>query len=388
MTNGTPMENNQPDPTPPTLEELFDQLGSKKEIFKEILGRVHRQLADDMGDELAALKTRNRALENQVAHLEQKVQGDTVSLAHALKNIVTSGTPKDKLDASPPSAFEGKPEEVEPFLAAARLYHSLKPNAFSSEKQRMLWLLSYFTSSQSEPWARAEVKSIEAGTNSYKTYSGLEELIKASFSSISRKEEARHKLKAMKLGQKEGLGTFVNRFRPEAEAADFGEEATAYFFSAALSQELVLQLTTLNQGTVPTTPAEWYKVSLTYDHAKALAQNLVPSSTFRSNLSNTSSRPPATSSSTTPNASASAPAPMGLDGHRPKYTRRPLTCYRCGEEGHKQADCTNPEKKYLRAGESLDINSLADSFSKSFAKAMDDALERHAKKGGFQPSQQ
>lgn len=264
MSNNTTHPTPTAQPTQPTFEELLDQFGSKKDVLRQILERVHMELADKVGDELAALKTRNTALEDQVSLLEQKVQADTISLAHALKSIVTSGTPKDKLDASPPSPFEGKPEEVEPFLAAARLYASLKPNAFSSEKQRMLWLLSYFTSTRSEPWARGEVAAIEAGTNAYKTYTELEELIKTSFSSVSRMEEARHKLKSMKLGQKEGLGAFVNRFRPEAEAAKFGDEATAYFFSSALTSDLVLQLTTLNQGVVPTKSTEWYKVCQTY----------------------------------------------------------------------------------------------------------------------------
>lgn len=376
-------QSSQPGPTKPTIEQLLALFGDNKDALGQLLQGVHDTILVKMQEEVDALKTRNQVLEDQLTLLQQKSQTDTVSIAQALKSIVTSGPPRDKLDASPPPAFEGKPDEVESFLAAARLYASLKPNAFSSEKQRMLWLLSYFTSSRSEPWARAEVASIEAGTNTYQKYQDLEELVKVSFSSVSRKEEARHKLRNMKLGQKEGLGAFVNRFRPEAEAASFGDDAAAYFFSAALSQDLVLQLTTMNQGTVPTTTAEWYKVSQTYDHAKALAQNLSPFTNSRSGASTVPTRPAASSSdpTSTPNASKSTPAAMDVDGHR---ARRPLICYNCREEGHKKADCTNPEKKYLRAAETLDINALTE----SFAKAMDAALERHAKKGGFQESQQ
>lgn len=312
-------QSSQPGPTKPTIEQLLALFGDNKDALGQLLQGVHNTILVKMQEEVDALKTRNQVLEDQLTLLQQKSQTDTVSIAQALKSIVTSAPPRDKLDASPPPAFEGKPDEVESFLAAARLYASLKPNAFSSEKQRMLWLLSYFTSSRSEPWARAEVASIEAGTNTYQKYQDLEELVKVSFSSVSRKEEARHKLRNMKLGQKEGLGAFVNRFRPEAEAASFGDDAAAYFFSAALSQDLVLQLTTMNQGTVPTTTAEWYKVSQTYDHAKALAQNLSPFTNSRSGASTVPTRP-ATSSSdptSTPNASKSTPAAMDVDGIEP-----------------------------------------------------------------------
>ena len=376
------MTNNNPTNPPASsndarLQNLLAQFGPQAAPLEEILKGFIVPLQDevaklrqekaDLGDELAAIK--------QTGSFTLR-PADIAALGVSIASSVTS-TPKDKLEAVTPTKFEGKPDKVDSFLSAANLYFALKPNAFSNETQKLLWLLQLFTGA-AEPWARAKVESILAGTSAYSTYVELEKDIRTSFSNVSRREEARHNLQSMKYAAKEGLSAFVNRFRPEADASKFSDDTLVYFLRRCLPESIQVQVASVNQGKVPEEISEWYRLCQLLDSVKASAQQI---SQFPASRTQPFTRAPTTPVTTsapqtqaTPSQPTRHPDAMDVDGHRPART-----CYKCGEVGHIARFCNNPSRQFLRAAD----------VSEMMEKAVKAAVEKHLpKKEDFQDGQQ
>lgn len=240
--------------------------------------------------EIAKLRIENANLDTQLQAAKNigtftLTAGDISALGSSIASAVAP-TPKTKMEAVVPAKFEGKPDQVNPFLSAARLYFALKPDAFSTEKQKVLWLLQLFTG-LAEPWTRAKVDSILGGTSVYALYSDLEDDVRISFSNVSRGEEARNNLQNMKYSSKEGLGAFINRFRPEADASKFDDSTLIYFFHRAIPENVQVQLITMNNCKVPEKIAEWYAGCQLLDTVKASAHHIsqsTPTSAPRSDI--------------------------------------------------------------------------------------------------------
>src|ERR1700742_1159300 len=253
------------------LKNLLAQFGPQAAPLEEILKGFIIPLQDevaklrqekaDLGDELAAIK--------QTGSFTLR-PADIAALGVSIASSVTP-TPKDKLEADTPAKFEGKPDKVDSFISAANLYFALKPNAFSSETQKLLWLLQLFTGA-AEPWARAKVESILAGTSIYNPYADLEKDICPSFNNVSRREEARHNLQSMKYAAKEGLSAFVNHFHPEADASKFSDDTLVYFLRRCLPESIQVQVASVNQ--VPEEISEWNHLCQLLDSVKASAQQI------------------------------------------------------------------------------------------------------------------
>lgn len=301
---------------------------------------------------------------------------DLANLGAAIASNVSSA-PRGKVEANPPEKFEGKPEQVDPFLSKAALYLDLKSSSFATEKQKIQWLLTFFTG-KAEAWGTAKSAEVLAGSG-YILYSELEDDIRSSFSNVSRQEDARTKLGSMKLSSKENLSAFVNRFRPEADASGFGDDILIHFLRRALTPDIQMQVASIKNGTIPTKIAEWYQVCNLIDSIKATSEQISRSA----NTNTHSSLGKRQSESASPSPSTSAPQQqrpkdpdaMDVDGHRNRRSK--VKCYNCEELGHYARDCTKPSKHFLRMMEAVE---------KAVGEAVDKRLP--AKKEDFPGSQQ
>ncbi len=189
------------DPNEQRANDLIAQFGHQGAALRELLMGAVAPLQT----EVSKLRQENADLLTELATI--KATGsvslqpvDIAALGSAIASAVPLPTvPRDKLDAVTPDKFEGKPDQVDPFLSAARLYFALKPRAFSTERQKMLWVLTLF-SGAAEPWARAKSELLLSNSlaSLSATYDDLEKDIRISFSNVSRKEEARNNVQAMK----------------------------------------------------------------------------------------------------------------------------------------------------------------------------------------------
>lgn len=337
------------------VDILLGQFGAQAPALKRLLegfiDPLHIELTKlrkenaDLKDELDSAKTSGKLT---IAPLDLKTFASDVASSLAPK-------PKNKIEAVLPAKFEGKADQVDPFLSASRLYFTLRPADFTNEGQKILWMLQLFTK-DAEPWARTRVKQVLDGTVLYTSVDELVEDIRRSFANVSRMAEARQNLKKMEFASKEGLGTFINRFRSEAEASEFDTSTLAFFLQSALPEYIHIQVAAFNQGRVPEKVEDWYRLCHTLDSVRATAHHVSSLPSQRKQPpAKTPPNPVAAGSLTSAAPTPQQPSPMDVDGHRRGTAR---TCYNCGEVGHISRQCSKPRQQYLRAA---DIQGLVDS---------------------------
>jgi len=372
----SPTDSNQP-PAQPTRDQLLAQFGNQAPTLHALL----QNYCQPLKDRIDTLEQENTSLKSQLATAKNNATfsldaNDMASLGAVIASASTASRPK--IDAALPSKFEGKPEQVDPFLSAARLYLVLKSSAFSDESQKMLWLLA-LCSGPAEPWARTKINDFLAGNIPYSSYSELEKDIRESFCNVSRVQEARHNLQSMKWNakSKESLGSFVNRFRPEAEASDFDDKTLCFFFAQALPEQIQVQISSMNQGDIPCKIEDWYRLSQRLHAIKASAHQM--SEVFNVRSLNTST-PPATAH---PAPVLPAPEPMDIDAHC-----RARRCFNCGELGHIKRSCPQPRRQQqVRATQDQPGPPKVPSMEEVASRAVELLLVK-IKEQGFQPSQQ
>lgn len=371
MTNQTNTTNPTPQNDAVDLETMFASFDVQgpalKELFRVYTEGLHHKVAaltQLVTEQEEELKTAKKTGKLSLTPTDMQRFAATVAKAAA-------PAPKNKIEAVMPEKFDGKPDRVDPFLSAVELYFTLRPDVFQNDLQRVLWILQLFTK-DAEPWARSKVKKLTAGEVVYTSVDELVADIRQSFANFSREDEARNNLQAMRYSSKEGLGSFINKFRAEADSSNFDNKTLIFFLRGTIPEDVQIQIASVNQGKIPDTAEEWYKLCHLLDSIRTGARQALKTTTTPSSRPYHQSRPNPPSSSapsistTTPNASTSGPAPMDIDGH--KRQGGPLRCYKCGEEGHIKRNCPTNKDRYLRAS---DMEEMFARVMKTFSEKKD-----------------
>lgn len=249
--------------------------------------------------------------------------------------------PQSRLaEAQPPEKFSGKPEEVEPFLSAARRWIAMAESKVPTLRSRFLWALSFFVE-KAEPWQRAYSDAMSTGKNMpWSSWEEFEEAVRLGFGAVSRTHEAQQAVHNIRMRQRESLSEFVVRFRSDASEAGFNDASLITYFRNAIPAVTQKEIVTLAGGTFPIVISEWYRLAQTITHIEnAIGNTSAPTAPLRTSL-------PRTHAPDAVVAPTPAPAPvtsdaMDVDAHVRSFRG---SCYNCGQTGHKSFRCPKPRK--------------------------------------------
>ena len=265
-----------------------------------------------------------------------------------------------------PDDFDGKTENFLAFYRQCRLYIRSNKRHFSTDKSKILLVLSHMKSGLASKWADNFVDEAEEPDSSddksapgyvpemtFGTWKDFETRLKESFGNPNQQKEAQKKLHELKQGTMTAE-EFFQMFDQYRRAAGYQSNHDAYLIDLLernLRYETVA--TIYNSGSqLPTEYEDWKSRALLIDGLQRRLKNV-----GRSGWSGQPNRPTAGSTSaatTTTTTTTSAPVkktptgtvyggagqPMQID-----TSRGPRVCYNCQQEGHIARNCPNPRKE-------------------------------------------
>ena len=289
----------------------------------------------------------------------------------------TLSSENSKLKLPPLEKFDGSADQVLRFIASVRRHIYTEPAKHKDVGRSILWALEAFTG-EAERWAATKSELIIGGGNPWNNLDEFYDTLKLEFASLTRQLEAQANLRKIKLEKDERLDTFVRRFKTEAEDSGWNDDALIATFRARIPKTTQISILTLNGGVEPTTIDVWYAKSqvLARVHSSADSNALTPTATSipsrpshsaprASGSSATSSLlAPITTGTTT--TSTSAPDAMDVDAHQ-KRRPRTITCFNCGETGHKAYQCRQPARARAAQFDDAEVMQLHALLSKGTA---------------------
>lgn len=259
-----------------------------------------------------------------------------------------------------PDDFYGDSGKVDTFLRQCHTYFIPFPNA--TDQTKIAFALLYMKGPVAGRWADRQHEAIQnSEPNAIQVWDGPGGFVgcfKDIFGDPDRQATARHKLALLRQGSKTAEQFIIDFEVLEAEA-NLGDGALVEHFKKGLLPRLVERIFGLE--TLPTTLREWKDYARRFDRHHR--QFLEWQSQTRSSPAIPRPRPlyrpdfqgrrfqqnPFRPRQNTSNQAAPARAPdvvpMEVDHTRRwggNSGPRPIVCYKCGEEGHRQYECPNP----------------------------------------------
>jgi hypothetical protein len=117
----------------------------------------------------------------------------------------TDSTSIEKTHSKKPTPFDGNRKEVNSFLLECELYMDMNETAFTNDKQKIGFVLSYMTEKEARLWKEqyiGSLRDIVTRRINYPTYEKFIETFQESFSSVDSQQEAMNELSQLKQGKK------------------------------------------------------------------------------------------------------------------------------------------------------------------------------------------
>ena len=162
-----------------------------------------------------------------------------------------------------PTPFTGKREHLHKFLQEVKIYPLVNSGIYTSDLDKVLFVLSYMTEGDANSWKEefydtAEQKAAQDGsTISLGTYKELMDLIIKDFSPYDAPKDAIYEMKEMKMGNA-SIEEHVSKFKMLVTKSKLEKnEAVVEYFRKTLPIPLQKNIMTLEKP--PTTLNKWYE---------------------------------------------------------------------------------------------------------------------------------
>lgn len=249
-----------------------------------------------------------------------------------------------------PSEFDGDRSKGLAFLYSCQTYIRLCSDSFSDDQTKITWALSYMKSGRAALWSARIFRWEEdnPGVRKFLNWEEFRQTFKGEFCPAYSDQAAINRLETMSYFQnKRSVDAYLDEFQDLITEAGYTDPKTIVVkFRRGLDPRIQDAIATMASGRPSDIiPAQWY------DAARIIDQNRATNEAFRSSYRAPTSvqshpqprqavpgilRPLPTHTHVNP--SPGYPVPMDVDAAR-KKTSLPITCYRCGEPGHKAPDC-------------------------------------------------
>ncbi len=273
----------------------------------------------------------------------QNILNNTLSTQFSQATVPTTTSKPVFVKIPDPYHFDGKSDNVEPFIRQVVDSIAINDHAFDTEERKILFMARHLAPGVPLSWYDGILKSNTMVSNDFQAF--LKEF-REHFGEPDKAAAAARKLE--KLVQTGPASHYAATFREILVHLDMTEESKKIAFKKGLKRE-VLYLLTGSDAPMKTLD-DLIKQTIAADNRLFEFRRLhgAPPGASSSNTPSTSkpsSTPAPKSSAATSNPSASATT-SNSDAFRPKLTdeqraerRAKNLCLYCGAEGHKIADC-------------------------------------------------
>ena len=180
-----------------------------------------------------------------------------------------SNTPKvSERKIRPPPDFNGNRKEADNFLNSCRVYLRLNAQSYSTDEEKIIFILSYMIGGSAGPWKdvfTTKAFSINPATSQEHGFGTLTDFIKEfnkSFEPLNPVDNAIAKMKALK--QTGTADDYVAEFLPLVVRSGIGSVAVlSDYFLSGLSRGLVKSV--LSCATLPDSMKGYYELAVRLD---------------------------------------------------------------------------------------------------------------------------
>ena len=269
---------------------------------------------------------------------------------------MASATPvhSNRLKPATPSEFDGSRLRGRTFLNSCETYYRLCPDQFIDEQALIIWAMSYMKSGRAARWADRvfRYEHSNPGVFRFLDWEDFQGEFKKEFTPANSEANAVNKLEESGYFQKtRSVDDYLDEFKDLIWDSGYKDPKTIVVkFRRGLSAPIQNAIATMVTGRPSDTdPEGWYSAALLLDQSRAAneafqASRHPPTSTSRLPTTSVFRMPPSLAPSIPPLRNSHSvptpgnPVPMDIDAAKGK-TPLPLTCYRCGQPGHKKPDC-------------------------------------------------
>ncbi|ESK81182.1 hypothetical protein Moror_2290 [Moniliophthora roreri MCA 2997] len=153
-------------------------------------------------------------------------------------------TAEKEIKATLPRAFDGSRKDMKKFLREVLLYIALNPKAFTTDRSKKLFLLSYMMDGPGEFWKNDKTDLLLAFDPEAEKVSWADfiEDFKTSFEPLDTALEAQLKLRDLKM--KERADEYTYQFSYLAKQTGYNDAVQIVAFKRGLPKSLVLKIMT------------------------------------------------------------------------------------------------------------------------------------------------
>ena len=242
-----------------------------------------------------------------------------------------------------PDEFNGNIDATDHFVKQLGLYLLARPTDFPTDRERVIFALSYMKGGMAGMWADQVAGEILEGRMPYVDYADFIKAVTERFGDPDAGTTARRKLELVHQGDR-SVDEYVSEFQTYAPRTGYDETALVEFFQRGLSQKTLAKI--YNLPNLPIALSDWVTYASRFDRQyrafearRSPSENHRPAPTSPGRSAPTAPTPPKTSA---PSGTTKTTATVKQEA------RTPRLCWKCNSPDHLSRECMAPEADRMR----------------------------------------